>query len=69
MCWLMRPFLSFGIVMISETANQSWNFEILTTVHNGENRREVERVKSEHPGESGCVVDDRVLGAIAPFRC
>ncbi|KAF8839869.1 protein serine/threonine phosphatase 2C [Paxillus ammoniavirescens] len=56
-------------VMISETANQSWNFEILTTVHNGENRREVERVKSEHPGESGCVVDNRVLGAIAPFRC
>ncbi|KAF9228818.1 protein serine/threonine phosphatase 2C [Gyrodon lividus] len=56
-------------VMISETKNHSWNFEILTRVHNGDNRREVERVKSEHPGESECVVDGRVLGAIAPFRC
>ncbi|KAF9234505.1 phosphatase 2C-like domain-containing protein [Melanogaster broomeanus] len=55
-------------VMISETANHSWNFEILTTVHNGENVREIERVKREHPGEPECVVDSRVLGAIAPFR-
>ncbi|KIJ63334.1 hypothetical protein HYDPIDRAFT_92836 [Hydnomerulius pinastri MD-312] len=56
-------------VMVSETANRTWNFEILTTVHNGENEREIERVQMEHPGERECVVDGRVLGAIAPFRC
>ncbi|KAG6375879.1 phosphatase 2C-like domain-containing protein [Boletus reticuloceps] len=56
-------------VMISETDHRTWNFEILTTSHNGTNEHEVQRVKSEHPGESECVDDDRVLGAIAPFRC
>lgn len=56
-------------VMVSETAPQVWSYEVLTRVHNGQNKREVERVRREHPGESECIVDDRVLGAIAPFRC
>ncbi|KAG6332779.1 hypothetical protein ID866_6314 [Astraeus odoratus] len=56
-------------VMVSETAPQVWSYEVLTRVHNGENAHEVERVRREHPGESECVVDGRVLGAIAPFRC
>lgn len=56
-------------VMVSETAPQVWSYEVLTRVHNGENRREVERVQKEHPGEPECIVDGRVLGAIAPFRC
>lgn len=55
--------------MVSETAHKKWNFEILTSVHNGENELEIERVQGEHPGEPECVVDGRVLGAIAPFRC
>lgn len=55
--------------MISETEHRTWNIEVLTTSHNGANKREVQRVKNEHPGEPECVVDDRVLGAIAPFRC
>ncbi|KAG8217172.1 phosphatase 2C-like domain-containing protein [Butyriboletus roseoflavus] len=56
-------------VMISETKHRTWNFEILTTSHNGTNKCEVARVESEHPGEPECVVDGRVLGTIAPFRC
>ncbi|KAL4065190.1 phosphatase 2C-like domain-containing protein [Scleroderma citrinum] len=56
-------------VMVSETASQEWSYEVLTKVHNGENEHEVERVRREHPGEPECVVDGRVLGAIAPFRC
>ncbi|KAH7890063.1 phosphatase 2C-like domain-containing protein [Phlebopus sp. FC_14] len=56
-------------VMVSETASQTWNLEILTHVHNGENQKEVDRVRSEHPGETECIIDGRVLGAIAPFRC
>ena len=57
------------IVMLSETAPRDWSFEVLTRVHNGENEQEVERVRKEHPEEPECVVDGRVLGAIAPFRC
>jgi pyruvate dehydrogenase phosphatase len=55
--------------MISETEYRTWNFEVLTTSHNGANNCEVQRVRNEHPGEPGCVIDGRVLGAIAPFRC
>ncbi|KAF8894823.1 phosphatase 2C-like domain-containing protein [Infundibulicybe gibba] len=48
---------------------EDWNVEVLTTDHNGDNDAEVERVRSAHPGEPECVVDRRVLGALAPFRC
>ncbi|EPQ50570.1 protein serine/threonine phosphatase 2C [Gloeophyllum trabeum ATCC 11539] len=47
----------------------TWETELLTEVHNGDNEKEVARVRREHPGEPECVVDGRVLGAIAPFRC
>lgn len=43
--------------------------EVLTTNHNGDNDAEVERVRRLHPGEPECVIDRRVLGALAPFRC
>jgi len=47
-----------------------WNVEMLTTEHNGHNDEEIERIKREHPGEEEtCVVDRRVLGALAPTRC
>ncbi|KAF8647864.1 hypothetical protein AX16_006498 [Volvariella volvacea WC 439] len=46
-----------------------WNIEVLTTTHNGDNDAEIERVQRLHPGEPECVVDRRVLGALAPFRC
>ncbi|KAG6811213.1 hypothetical protein H0H92_008508 [Tricholoma furcatifolium] len=50
-------------------SDDSWVVERLTTDHNGDNDAEVERVRREHPGEPECVVDRRVLGALAPFRC
>jgi pyruvate dehydrogenase phosphatase len=56
-------------VMVSQTASQDWKIEPLTTNQNGDNIDEVERVRREHPGEPDCVQDQRVLGAIAPFRC
>lgn len=55
--------------MVSETGHKRWNIEVLTRPHNGENPLEVERVMNEHPGEPECILDGRVLGAIAPFRC
>jgi pyruvate dehydrogenase phosphatase len=56
-------------VMVSQTSSEDWKIESLTTNQNGDNELEVERVRREHPGEPDCVLDQRVLGAIAPFRC
>lgn len=55
--------------MVSQTSAEDWKIESLTTNQNGDNELEVERVRREHPGEPDCVLDQRVLGAIAPFRC
>lgn len=40
----------------------------LSSYHNGTDQSERERLMEEHPGEAECVVDDRVLGAIAVTR-
>jgi pyruvate dehydrogenase phosphatase len=58
-----------NVVMVSQTSSEDWNIETLTTNQNGDNEDEIERVRREHPGEPDCVLDQRVLGAIAPFRC
>ncbi|KAG6856737.1 hypothetical protein H0H87_001337 [Tephrocybe sp. NHM501043] len=50
-------------------AGDDWSVECLTTEHNGDNDAEVERVQRAHPDEPECVIDRRVLGALAPFRC
>ncbi|KAF8061727.1 phosphatase 2C-like domain-containing protein [Lyophyllum atratum] len=57
-------------MMVSQkTDEDDWIVERLTTDHNGDNDAEVERVRRAHPGEPECVLDRRVLGALAPFRC
>ncbi|KAF8968266.1 phosphatase 2C-like domain-containing protein [Flammula alnicola] len=48
---------------------KDWKVEALTVNHNGDNAAELERVRQSHPGEPECVLDNRVLGAIAPTRC
>lgn len=55
--------------MVSPVGSTDWEVKVLTTEHNGFNEAEIERVKAEHPGEPDCVIDRRVLGALAPFRC
>ncbi|KAG2365939.1 phosphatase 2C-like domain-containing protein [Suillus spraguei] len=37
-------------LMVSETDQKSWNVEVLTQFHNGENPLEVQRVMNAHPG-------------------
>ncbi|GLB37218.1 putative protein serine threonine phosphatase 2C [Lyophyllum shimeji] len=49
-------------------ADGRWETSVLSSYHNGANARERERVMSEHPGELECVIDGRVLGAIAVTR-
>jgi len=55
--------------LVSPAGPSDWKVEVLTTVQNGDNDAEIERVRREHPGESECVQDRRILGALAPFRC
>jgi pyruvate dehydrogenase phosphatase len=55
--------------LVTPDINGRWKVEKLTTCHNGDNDLEVERVLRSHPGEPECVIDRRVLGALAPFRC
>jgi len=55
-------------VMMTRDESDEWEIERLTTDHNGDNDDEVERVRREHVGEDECVLDRRVLGALAPFR-
>lgn len=45
-----------------------WKAELLSRNHNGTDQGEVERLKSEHPGEGEVILNDRVLGAIAVTR-
>jgi len=40
----------------------------LSSNHNGINELEVDRIRKAHPGEEECVLEDRVLGAIAVTR-
>jgi len=56
--------------MVSQGNNaKDWRIEVLTTSHNGDNESELERIRKSHPGEPECVVERRVLGALAPTRC
>ncbi|KAJ7891301.1 phosphatase 2C-like domain-containing protein [Mycena olivaceomarginata] len=55
-------------VLVSPKATDEWDVEFITTEHNGDNDAEIERVCREHPGEPECVVNRRVLGALAPTR-
>ncbi|KAI0291425.1 phosphatase 2C-like domain-containing protein [Russula brevipes] len=42
---------------------------VLNVLHNGSNSAEIARVRRDHPGEPESVLNGRVLGTIAPFRC
>lgn len=56
-------------VFVSPNGPLKWKSELLTTNHNCDNHAEVSRVISEHLGEPECILDRRVLGALAPTRC
>ncbi|KAF8629153.1 hypothetical protein AX17_005738 [Amanita inopinata Kibby_2008] len=50
------------------TVDGGWKTKLLSSYHNGEDEAEANRVKAEHPGEEECMIDRRVLGAIAVTR-
>ncbi|KAF8622365.1 hypothetical protein AX15_007095 [Amanita polypyramis BW_CC] len=51
-----------------KAADGSWHARLLSSFHNGGEPSEVKRVREEHPGEPECVLNGRVLGAIAVTR-
>lgn len=55
-------------VLVSPKATEDWDVKFITAEHNGDNDAEIARVQREHPGEPECVVNRRVLGALAPTR-
>ena len=61
--------LTLPIVFVSPNGPLRWKSELLTANHNCDNDAEISRVLSEHPGEPECILDRRVLGALAPTRC
>jgi len=56
-------------VYVSPDAVNQWKVDPLTVNHNCDNHEEIARVKREHPWEPECILDNRVLGALAPTRC
>jgi hypothetical protein len=48
---------------------KDWQVDFLTNAHNGDNEAEIERIRAEHPNEEECILNQRVLGALAPTRC
>lgn len=56
------------VVLGSLDANNEWTARSLSVDQTGDNPEEVARIKSEHPGESGCVSRGRVLGSLQPTR-
>jgi pyruvate dehydrogenase phosphatase len=58
-----------AILVTPRQDTKDWDIEVLTVTHNGDNDAELARVREAHPGELECIVDRRVLGALAPTRC
>lgn len=68
MTYITHPL---GSVLITpdDEGIKDWQIEVLTTTHNGDNDDELDRIRAEHPGEDECILNRRVLGALAPTRC
>ncbi|GCE99114.1 hypothetical protein ZYGM_001770 [Zygosaccharomyces mellis] len=55
--------------LLCELDNQSnWFVKSLSTDQTGDNPSEVQRVRSEHPGEPNAVRNGRILGSLQPSR-
>lgn len=66
---IVAPVLTSPLVFVSPDGPLRWKSELLTANHNCDNDAEISRVILEHPGEPECILDRRVLGALAPTRC
>jgi len=55
-------------VLGTKEASGGWRTKVLSSSHNGENPVEVNKVRSQHPGEPQSIYNNRVLGSMAVTR-
>ncbi|KAI0371138.1 protein serine/threonine phosphatase 2C [Pilatotrama ljubarskyi] len=55
-------------VLGQKDGSGKWRGTVLNSIHNGSNPGELERIRSEHPEETDCTWNNRVLGFLAPTR-
>ena len=62
-------FFTHKVLVTPDPDGRLPRHEVLNVLHNGSNATEIARVRRDHPGEPESVMNGRVLGTIAPFRC
>ncbi|KIJ67667.1 hypothetical protein HYDPIDRAFT_107139 [Hydnomerulius pinastri MD-312] len=65
--WVASLGDSQAVLGIKNSSGE-WKASIVSANHNGTNLEEEARIKKEHPNEQKCVLNERVLGAIAVTR-
>jgi pyruvate dehydrogenase phosphatase len=60
----IHPTLVLGI----RHPDGHWTASQLSSYHNGINHAEKTKITAEHPGETDCIINDRILGALAVTR-
>ena len=55
-------------MLVSKLPGGTHRARRISEIHNGSNKHELRRIRDEHPGEPECILDDRVLGFLAPTR-
>ena len=64
--WVVVPLFLLG----SLSENDTWIAKKITTDHNTDNQKEIQRIMEKHPGEQKRSIfqGDRLLGMLAPLR-
>ncbi|KAI0645389.1 protein serine/threonine phosphatase 2C [Trametes meyenii] len=65
--WVANVGDCVAVLGEKDTAGK-WRGAVINSIHNGSNPGELERIRSEHPEETDCTWNDRVLGFLAPTR-
>lgn len=55
-------------VLARKSPSGEWSGSPVNALHNGNNPTECQRIMREHAGEHACILDNRVIGYLAPTR-
>ena len=67
--FLFSDNLIFSVIGTKDRGSGQWHSTVLSSFHNGESLAEADKVRTAHPNEAECFLEERVLGAIAVTRC
>lgn len=62
------PSLLPAYPVLGVRTESKWKGVLINSIHNGGNALERKRILAKHPAEPECVLEDRVLGWLAPTR-